>query len=95
MKISIVALFVLVTLVASVYGYPSKGSTKAALNKKPSCYKDCGDVYKPICVGDGSGKENKSFGSECVLANYNCENKANWKLISQGECPGGGGVRLS
>ncbi|KAJ8921653.1 hypothetical protein NQ315_010562 [Exocentrus adspersus] len=95
MKFSLVVLVVFVTLVASVYGFPSKGSTKASLNKKPACLKDCGDIYKPICVGDGSGKNNKSFGSECVLANYNCENKVDWKVISEGECAGGGGVRLS
>nr|CAI5834289.1 unnamed protein product [Callosobruchus analis] len=53
---------------------PSKGSTKAALNKtKKDCITDCGDVYKPVCAGDGSGKGNKSFGSECVLNKYNCE----------------------
>lgn len=26
-----------------------------------------------MCAGDGTGKNNKSFGSECVLANHNCE----------------------
>ncbi|KAJ8934371.1 hypothetical protein NQ314_013412 [Rhamnusium bicolor] len=62
----------MMALLASVYGLPSKGSTKASLKKKP-CLKECGDVYKPVCGGDGSGKGNKSFGSECVLANYNCE----------------------
>ncbi|RZC42908.1 hypothetical protein BDFB_009870, partial [Asbolus verrucosus] len=62
-----------VALVASTYGLPAKGSTKAALKKKP-CLKECDDAgYKPVCAGDGSGKNNKSFGSECVLSNYNCE----------------------
>lgn len=51
---------------------PAKGSTKAALKKKP-CLRECGDVYKPVCAGDGTGTSNKSFGSECVLSNYNCE----------------------
>lgn len=64
--------FEIVAVVASSYALPAKGSTKAALKKKP-CIKDCGDVYKPVCGGDGSGKNNKSFGSECVLSNYNCE----------------------
>ncbi|VEN51322.1 unnamed protein product [Callosobruchus maculatus] len=74
---------------------PSKGSTKAALNKtKKDCITDCGDVYKPVCAGDGSGKGNKSFGSECVLTKYNCESGNQLKVVSQGECPGGGGVRL-
>lgn len=53
-------------------GLPAKGSTKAALRKK-ECLRECGDVYKPVCAGDGTGKNNKSFGSECVLSNHNCE----------------------
>ncbi|XP_050308932.1 serine protease inhibitor Kazal-type 4-like [Anthonomus grandis grandis] len=93
MKLYVVLLVVLVTLLSVVYGAPSKGSTKASLKKKQSCVKDCGDTYKPICAGDGS--KNISFGSECVLANYNCENQKDLRLVSQGECPGGGGVRLS
>lgn len=56
----------------TAYGSPAKGSTKASLKKKP-CIKECGEVYKPICAGDGTGKNNRSFGSECVLSNYNCE----------------------
>lgn len=61
---------------AAVSGSPAKGSTKAALKKK-DCLKDCGEVYKPVCAGDGTTKTtNKSFGSECVLANYNCEHEA-------------------
>lgn len=63
---------VLVGFFAFSNGAPSKGSTKASLKKK-ECIKDCGDLYKPICAGDGSQKDYKSFGSECVLANYNCE----------------------
>ncbi|ERL86470.1 hypothetical protein D910_03876 [Dendroctonus ponderosae] len=82
-----------VTVLSLVDAAPSKGSTKASLKKKQTCAKDCGDNYKPICAGDGS--KNLSFGSECVLSNYNCENQKNLKLVSQGECPGGGGVRLS
>lgn len=58
-------------VVAFAASSPAKGSTKAALRKK-ECLKDCGDLYKPVCAGAGDGK-NKSFGSECVLANHNCE----------------------
>ncbi|XP_066251427.1 turripeptide Lol9.1-like [Euwallacea similis] len=88
-----VVLLVVLALLSLAHGAPSKGSTKASLKKKQSCVKDCGDTYKPICAGDGG--KNISFGSECVLANYNCENQKDLKLVSQGECPGGGGVRLS
>lgn len=62
----------LVAVVVNTSASPAKGSTKASLKKKP-CLKHCGDIYKPICAGDGSGKNNKSFGSDCVLANHNCE----------------------
>lgn len=53
---------------ASAIANPAKGT-----NKKKPCLKDCGEDYKPVCGGDGSGKGNKSFGSKCVLENYNCE----------------------
>ncbi|XP_074033219.1 turripeptide Ici9.2-like isoform X1 [Leptinotarsa decemlineata] len=92
MKTTIVLLIVLVAVLAVQAG-PSKGTTKPALKKKP-CMKDCGTDYKPVCGGDGTGKGNKSFGSQCVLDNYNCENSQNLKVVSNGECPGGGGVRL-
>lgn len=62
---------ILVGLVAVTYGSPAKGSTKASLKKKP-CMKDCGDNYKPVCAGDGKDKP-RSYGSECVLSNFNCE----------------------
>ncbi|XP_019871505.1 turripeptide Pal9.2 [Aethina tumida] len=92
MKFSIVFCIFLVGLVAVTYGSPAKGSTKASLKKKP-CMKDCGDNYKPVCAGDGKDKP-RSYGSECVLSNFNCESGNDYKIISQGECPGGGGVRL-
>lgn len=62
------SLFVVVAILASVYAVPAKAN-----NKKKPCLKDCGEDYKPVCGGDGSGKGNKSFGSKCVLENYNCE----------------------
>ncbi|VEN51324.1 unnamed protein product [Callosobruchus maculatus] len=95
MKFALVLFFVLALVLHAALSMPSKGSTKAALNKtKKDCITDCGDVYKPVCAGDGSGKGNKSFGSECVLTKYNCESGNQLKVVSQGECPGGGGVRL-
>ncbi|XP_060524823.1 agrin-like [Cylas formicarius] len=94
MKLYVLLLFVLAVLLSAVYGAPSKGSTKASLKKKQSCVKECGDTYKPICAGDASTK-GISFGSACVLENYNCENHKELNVLSEGECPGGGGVRLS
>lgn len=64
---------ILVAFLSLTNGAPSKGSTKASLKKKTTCVKDCGDNYKPVCAGDGT--KNISFGSECVLSNYNCENQ--------------------
>ncbi|CAG9769356.1 unnamed protein product [Ceutorhynchus assimilis] len=99
MKLYFILLVVLVTVLSVIYGAPSKGSTKASLKKKQTCVKDCSDPdkpensYKPICAGDGT--KNISFGSACVLGNYNCENQKDLKIMAQGECPGGGGIRLS
>ncbi|XP_017782360.1 PREDICTED: turripeptide Pal9.2-like [Nicrophorus vespilloides] len=87
--------FLIVVLVAFAAASPAKGSTKPSLKKKNECMKQCTDDYTPICAGDGTGKDNKSFGNECVLGNFNCENKKDLKIIQKGECPGGGGVRLS
>lgn len=69
-------------VVISAHASPAKGSTKAALKKKP-CLKDCGDEYKPVCAGDGTGKNNKSFGSECVLSNHNCEHDSGKALCNK------------
>ncbi|KAH1028972.1 hypothetical protein HUJ05_002283 [Dendroctonus ponderosae] len=86
MKLYFLLLIVLVTVLSLVDAAPSKGSTKASLKKKQTCAKDCGDNYKPICAGDGS--KNLSFGSECVLSNYNCENQKS--IVSRlGAAPGG------
>jgi len=74
---------------------PSKGSTKASLQKKtPTCATVCNDDYTPVCGGDGQGKD-ISFGNKCVMERYNCENQKDLKIVQQGECPGGGSVRLA
>lgn len=65
--------YVLVIAITATNAKPAKGSTKASLKKKPQCLEQCTDDYKPICAGDGTGKNNKSFGNECVLRNHNCE----------------------
>lgn len=57
-----------VAILATSFASPAKGT-----NKKKQCLKECGEEYKPVCGGDGSGKGNKSFGNKCVLENYNCE----------------------
>lgn len=88
--------------------------------EKPTakCNAACTDDYTPVCGGvKGSKDKPISFGNECVMQKYNCENKKSkidftvWlhhpnggftlffcisglTVLSQGECPGGGGVRL-
>ncbi|XP_044757525.1 uncharacterized protein LOC123315754 [Coccinella septempunctata] len=93
MKCALAICAVLVAVLALTSAVPAKGSTKASL-KKP-CLKTCPqeDEIKPICGGNAEKKI--SFANECVMSNYNCENGADLKVISQGECPGGGGIRLS
>ncbi|KAL3278912.1 hypothetical protein HHI36_016430 [Cryptolaemus montrouzieri] len=93
MKCAVTIFICLVSLLAFSSGLPAKGSTKASL-KKP-CLKVCPqeENIKPICGGNAEKKI--SFANECVMSNYNCENGADLKVISQGECPGGGGIRLS
>ncbi|XP_022910880.1 vasotab-TY2-like [Onthophagus taurus] len=92
MKVVIFAVFLLV-LLAAVLGSPAKGSTKPSLKKK--CLRECPlDDYNPVCGTDDNGKK-LSFGNECVLSNYNCEQSANLRILSKGECPGGQGIRLS
>uniref|UniRef100_A0A6P7F7C8 Turripeptide Lol9.1 n=1 Tax=Diabrotica virgifera virgifera TaxID=50390 RepID=A0A6P7F7C8_DIAVI len=89
-----IVIFTVLVIISAVFAVPSKGSTKASLQKKP-CLKDCSAVeYKPVCGGDGTGKGDKSFGSECVLGNFNCEHSTTLKVVKAGECPGGGSIRL-
>lgn len=39
-----------------------------------ACVKACTAVYEPICGGVPNSQEKpKSFGSSCVMDNYNCE----------------------
>lgn len=46
--------------------------------RKP-CESECQTDYQPICVGPAgatNAREKKSFGNDCVLKNYNCQNNA-------------------
>ncbi|GAB0086034.1 hypothetical protein DMENIID0001_000090 [Sergentomyia squamirostris] len=84
--IALVAVFV--TIVAAA---PATNKTK--FNE---CLKACGYNYTPICAGPKDGPEKpQTFGNMCALETYNCEHKSDWDVKSQGECPGGGPVRLS
>lgn len=59
---------VLIGIAAAI---PAKNDAKKNAQNKP-CLKTCDLDYKPVCAGEGKDKP-KSFGSVCVLDNYNCE----------------------
>lgn len=47
-----------------------------AKNKQaPACSRNCGDKYEPVCAKAKNSPKEKllTFGSECVMANYNCQ----------------------
>ncbi|XP_055628475.1 turripeptide Pal9.2-like [Toxorhynchites rutilus septentrionalis] len=77
-------------MIAVVLALPAK--EKPA---KKACARSCTFDYTPVCGGVKDSKDKPiSFGNTCVLENYNCENQKSLVVLSQGECPGGGGVRL-
>lgn len=65
-------------LVVAVSCRPEKQDLKqlkAEAARKKACTHDCSSVkFEPICAGK-QGEKPKSFGSECVMNNYNCEHK--------------------
>ncbi|KAG6446031.1 uncharacterized protein LOC115440841 [Manduca sexta] len=93
-----VALFLFAALIVAVSCRPDKTDLKqlkADKARKNACLHDCSGVdFDPICAGK-QGEKPKSFGNECVMNNYNCENKDNLHKISKGQCPGSDGIRLS
>lgn len=44
-------------------------------DKKDSCAKSCPENYAPICGKSPSGKTDITFGSPCVMDNFNCGKK--------------------
>ncbi|KPI94052.1 hypothetical protein RR46_13217 [Papilio xuthus] len=91
-------LFIFAVLVVAVSCRPDKQDLKqlkAEAARKKACTQDCSSAkFEPICAGK-QGEKPKSFGSECVMNNYNCEHKDTLHKISKGECPGSDGIRLS
>ncbi|EDV95073.1 GH23934 [Drosophila grimshawi] len=81
-------------LLAFVVGSPAKDTKKQA----DSCSRTCGDDYSPVCAkARNSSKERLiTFGSQCVMSNYNCQHADDpFEVKSKGECGGGVSVRLS
>ncbi|XP_017845622.1 vasotab [Drosophila busckii] len=90
------ALFALLALcvMAFVVASPAKDSKKTT----NSCVRACGEDYDPVCArAKNSGKERLiTFGSQCVMANYNCQHADDpFEVKTKGECGGGVSVRLS
>ncbi|KAH8351049.1 hypothetical protein KR084_001652, partial [Drosophila pseudotakahashii] len=82
-------------LLAFVLANPAKDTKKPATD---SCQRNCGEVYEPVCAkAKNSSKERLiTFGSPCVMSNYNCQHADDpFEQKSKGECGGGVSVRLS
>ncbi|XP_046977783.1 uncharacterized protein LOC124543583 [Vanessa cardui] len=74
---------------------PDLKQLKAEAARKKACMHDCSSVKsEPVCAGKKDSKP-KSFGSECVMNNHNCEHKDTLQVISKGACAGSDGIRLS
>ncbi|KAL1402545.1 hypothetical protein pipiens_006046 [Culex pipiens pipiens] len=85
-------LLIALAMTAMVLASPAKEKPTT----KKACAKACSFDYTPVCGGVKDSKDKPiSFGNTCVLENYNCENQKSLSVLSQGECPGGGGVRLA
>ncbi|CAK1555404.1 unnamed protein product [Leptosia nina] len=95
MKASMFLLFAMIVVVSCRSDKPDLKQLKAEAARKKACMHDCSSVkFEPICAGK-QGEKPKSFGSECVMNNYNCENKDTLQKLSKGECKGSDGIRLS
>ncbi|RVE54230.1 hypothetical protein evm_001057 [Chilo suppressalis] len=96
MKAVTLAVFAVLFVVVSCRpDKPDLKQLRAEAERKKSCMQDCTRVkFEPVCAGK-QGEKPKSFGSECVMNNYNCEHKDTLHRVSKGECPGSDGIRLS
>ncbi|XP_065363718.1 vasotab [Calliphora vicina] len=86
------AVLLVVCLAAVALASPAKNK------QAPACSRNCGDSYEPVCAkAKNSSKERLlTFGSECVMGNYNCQHSDDpFEVKSKGECGGNVSVRLS
>ncbi|XP_041980206.1 uncharacterized protein LOC121733873 [Aricia agestis] len=94
-SLTLVLFAVLIVAVSCRPDKPDLKQLKAEAARKKACLHDCTSVaFDPVCAGK-TGEKPKSFGSECVMNNYNCEHKDTLKKISKSECTGSDGIRLS
>ncbi|XP_034485437.1 vasotab [Drosophila innubila] len=93
MRFALFTVFAL-CLLAFVLASPAKDSKKQV----NSCVRGCDDAYEPVCSrAKNSSKERLiTFGSKCVMDNYNCQHADDpFEVKTKGECGGGVSVRLS
>ncbi|XP_044738419.1 uncharacterized protein LOC123300026 isoform X2 [Chrysoperla carnea] len=72
-----IALFLVAALAVTVLSAPPEKKDlkqiKEEARQKQKCVKSCDEKTEAICAGV-DGEKPLSFGSQCVLDNYNCEN---------------------
>ncbi|XP_026467216.1 ovoinhibitor-like isoform X2 [Ctenocephalides felis] len=63
----------------------SDGKCPQMTRETEKCTSFCTFDYRPVCAAaDG---EIKTFANECILKNYNCQERKSLKKVSDGECP--------
>ncbi|XP_030373873.1 vasotab [Scaptodrosophila lebanonensis] len=90
--------FVLALLAVCLVALATAGPAKDNKKQANTCVRACEDDYKPVCAkAKNSSKERLlTFGSQCVLSNYNCQHADDpFEVKTNGECGGGVSVRLS
>ncbi|KAI5706804.1 hypothetical protein M8J75_011502 [Diaphorina citri] len=98
--VAFVVFSVTLAVIASVSAYPAKGGSNSQINKKkntppPKCIEICTTNYEPVCAHDENVKSDITFGNECVMRKYNCENAKTFRIKKDGECGGTAPVRLA
>lgn len=81
MNNSVQFIVVVLTLLATMLLNPTTALDKTKLATPAKCANACAAVYEPICGGNKAGADvgtsgtdkPVTFGSECVMNNYNCE----------------------
>nr|WDQ26772.1 venom peptide [Acharia stimulea] len=93
---TLVVFLVVIVAVSCRPDKPDLKQIKAEQSRKKACLRDCSSVsLAPVCAGKQGDKVQRSFGNECVMNNYNCENKDTLHKLSDGQCKGSDGIRLS
>ncbi|XP_055849434.1 vasotab [Episyrphus balteatus] len=90
MRFAIVTIFVLL-IAAVAFAKPAKSTPPN------SCTRVCPTNYEPVCAKAKNGNKERllTFGSDCVMSNYNCDHTDDpYEKKSNGECGNKVSVRL-